>query len=161
MVQSCLVLNTCRIFDILSSTPLTLASGYEHVSLRTLPGMAERSIRIGSAGKTFSFTAWKVGWVTGPAPMVQAAAKAHQFLTFTVPAALQRAVARGLREERSFYEGWVGSGGGLGVRVCASHSGWRGRNHKVGYNLQGRISWLQPSLSSHPLTTCIPPPQTS
>ncbi|KAL6766396.1 hypothetical protein ACKKBG_A35870 [Auxenochlorella protothecoides x Auxenochlorella symbiontica] len=79
--------------------------GYEHVSLRTLPGMAERSIRIGSAGKTFSFTAWKVGWVTGPAPMVQAAAKAHQFLTFTVPAALQRAVARGLREERSFYEG--------------------------------------------------------
>jgi aspartate/methionine/tyrosine aminotransferase len=38
-----------------------------HVSLRALPGMADRCLRLGSAGKTFSFTAWKVGWVTGPA----------------------------------------------------------------------------------------------
>lgn len=82
-----------------------LPAGYEHVSLRTLPGMEDRCIRIGSAGKTFSFTAWKVGWITGPRPMVAAAAKAHQFLTFTVPSAFQYAVAAGLEQERSFYEG--------------------------------------------------------
>lgn len=79
--------------------------GQEHVTLRALPGMAERCLRIGSAGKTFSFTAWKVGWVTGPAPVIAAVAKAHQFLVFTVPSALQRAVAYGLDEEQAFYCG--------------------------------------------------------
>ncbi len=183
--------------------------GSQHVSLRSLPGMQERSIRIGSAGKTFSFTAWKVnvwlpafscyarlaikltfickhalllsafhsllhrteysarvhagsisstqvdhdrsqsilkhvwqtsiicdvaylqcslllykmclmhsmqctdsvdcvqiGWVTGPLPLINAIAKAHQFLVFTVPSNLQRAVAYGLDNESSFFT-WV------------------------------------------------------
>ncbi|KAK9840109.1 hypothetical protein WJX74_003508 [Apatococcus lobatus] len=79
--------------------------GTKHISLRTLPGMAERSIRIGSAGKTFSFTAWKVGWATGPAHLIAALAKAHSFLVFTVPSNLQRAVAHGLDHESSFYCG--------------------------------------------------------
>eukprot|EP00884_Botryococcus_braunii_P006738 jgi/Botrbrau1/16065/Bobra.7_2s0036.1 len=79
--------------------------GSQHVSLRSLPGMAERCLRIGSAGKTFSFTGWKIGWLTGPKPLVAAAAKAHQFLTFTVASSLQRSVAYGLQNERSFFEG--------------------------------------------------------
>uniref|UniRef100_A0A7S3VSG2 Aminotransferase class I/classII large domain-containing protein n=1 Tax=Dunaliella tertiolecta TaxID=3047 RepID=A0A7S3VSG2_DUNTE len=81
---------------------LTL-NGTKHVSLRTLPGMAERSIRLGSAGKTFSFTAWKVGWMTGPSHLLAPIIKAHQFLVFTVPSNLQRAVAHGLNSEANFY----------------------------------------------------------
>ncbi|KAL3157538.1 hypothetical protein ABBQ32_011995 [Trebouxia sp. C0010 RCD-2024] len=77
--------------------------GSQHVSLRSLEGMRERSIRIGSAGKTFSFTSWKIGWVTGPPPLINAIAKAHQFLVFTVPSNLQRAVAYGLDNESSFF----------------------------------------------------------
>ncbi|PSC76310.1 aminotransferase isoform A [Micractinium conductrix] len=84
---------------------LVFPGGAPHVSLRSLPGMADRCLRIGSAGKTFSFTAWKVGWLTGPADMVAAVAKAHQFITFTVPSAMQRAVAHGLEHEQSFYSG--------------------------------------------------------
>lgn len=151
--------------------------GSQHISLRSLEGMRERSIRIGSAGKTFSFTSWKVGvsadlclltstcssesqtaaqhsspasfatckgmpsicchydilcwseapscaartcwqqqiqilrlhdwvqigWVTGPPALISAIAKAHQFLVFTVPSNLQRAVAHGLDNESSFF----------------------------------------------------------
>lgn len=144
------------------------------MSLRSLPGMAGRCLRVGSAGKTFSFTAWKVrgslrgsergsglcglsgtllgkplslkaqwrltegsveaqylgdpmwdshrhfcptarpsaalaalqvGWASGPAALVGALAKAHQFLVFTVPSAMQRAVAYGLDSEQEFYVG--------------------------------------------------------
>lgn len=82
--------------------------GTEHISLRSLPGMADRCLRIGSAGKTFSFTAWKVGWLSGPADMIKAVAKAHQFITFTVPSSLQRAVAYGLDSEQPFYCGLGG-----------------------------------------------------
>lgn len=84
-------------------------NGAKHVSLRSLPGMRERSIRLGSAGKTFSFTAWKVGWMTGPSRLLGPIIKAHQFLVFTVPSSLQRAVAHGLDNESSFYLG-LGSG---------------------------------------------------
>ena len=75
----------------------------KHSTMRALPGMEERCVRIGSAGKTFSFTDFKVGWVTGPVPMVAAIAKCHQFITFTVNSALQRAVAWGLDHEEGFY----------------------------------------------------------
>lgn len=79
--------------------------GAQHISHRSLPGMAGRCLRIGSAGKTFSYTGWKVGWLTGPRDMVAAVAKAHQFLTFTVSPALQRAIAFGLDQEQQFYCG--------------------------------------------------------
>ncbi|KAG2492864.1 hypothetical protein HYH03_008781 [Edaphochlamys debaryana] len=77
--------------------------GAKHVSLRSLPGMEERCVRLGSAGKTFSFTAWKVGWMSGPARLLNPIIKAHQFLVFTVPSSLQRAVAHGLDSEAEFY----------------------------------------------------------
>ena len=66
-----------------------------HVPLATLPGMAERTLTISSGGKTFSFTGWKVGWVTGPAPLVAAVRTAKQFLTYTSSAPFQLAIARG------------------------------------------------------------------
>ena len=53
-------------------------------------------MRIGSAGKIFSLTGWKVGWVMGPRALIEVIAKAHQFLTFTTPPALQLGVAHGL-----------------------------------------------------------------
>jgi len=71
--------------------------GRRHIPLITLPGMRERCLKIGSAGKTFSLTGWKVGYITGSPALLQPVAKAHQFLTFTTPPNLQTAVAFGLR----------------------------------------------------------------
>jgi aspartate/methionine/tyrosine aminotransferase len=76
--------------------------GLAHVPLATLPGMRERTVRIGSAGKIFSLTGWKVGWLTGPKAMIDVIGKAHQFLTFTTPPALQLGVAHGLAHEMEF-----------------------------------------------------------
>ncbi|MEQ8664538.1 MAG: aminotransferase [Rhodospirillales bacterium] len=67
-----------------------------HIPLMTLPGMRERCVRIGSAGKTFSMTGWKVGYASGDRALMAVLAKAHQFVTFTVPPMLQAAVAEGL-----------------------------------------------------------------
>jgi N-succinyldiaminopimelate aminotransferase len=74
-----------------------------HVPLATLPGMRERTLRIGSAGKTFSLTGWKVGYVSGPAHLVSAVEKAHQFVTFATNGALQGAVALGLALPDSYF----------------------------------------------------------
>jgi N-succinyldiaminopimelate aminotransferase len=77
--------------------------GLKHMPLATLPGMFERCVRVGSAGKIFSLTGWKVGWVTGPAALIGAVSKAHQFITFTTPTALQIAVAQGLNTAEDYY----------------------------------------------------------
>jgi aspartate/methionine/tyrosine aminotransferase len=77
--------------------------GHRHVPLMTLPGMGERVMRIGSAGKTFSFTGWKVGYVTAPATLAPVVAKAHQNLTFATAPNLQRAVALGLGKDESYF----------------------------------------------------------
>ena len=77
--------------------------GHEHIPLMTLPGMRERCVRIASAGKTFSLTGWKVGYATAAPALISAMAKAHQFLTFTTPPALQFAVARGLAKEDIYF----------------------------------------------------------
>lgn len=75
-----------------------------HVSLATLPGMAQRSIRVGSAGKTFSLTGFKVGWATSSSAELAAATfRAHQFLTFCVPPSLQAGVAAGFERESSYF----------------------------------------------------------
>ncbi len=67
-----------------------------HVPLATLPGMAERTLTISSAGKTFSFTGWKIGWATGPAALVRAVMMAKQFLTYVSGAPFQPAIALAL-----------------------------------------------------------------
>ena len=76
----------------------------EHIPLMTLPGMRDRSIRIGSAGKTFSLTGWKVGYLTGSEELLKAVSKAHQFLVFTTPPNLQRAVADGLNGDGTYFD---------------------------------------------------------
>ncbi len=81
-----------------------LFDDHEHVPLCTLPGMWERTLSISSAGKTFSFTGWKVGWATGPEPLVRAVEAAKQWLTFSSGAPLQPAVAFALTEESSYYQ---------------------------------------------------------
>ena len=73
--------------------------GKEHVPLATLPGMWERTLTLSSAGKSYSFTGWKVGWAVGPAPLVQAVLAAKQWLTFTSGSPLQPAVAHALDHE--------------------------------------------------------------
>jgi N-succinyldiaminopimelate aminotransferase len=79
--------------------------GLEHVPLAALPGMRERTVKIGSAGKIFSLTGWKVGFVCAPAPIMKVLAKAHQFLTFTTPPCLQAGVAHGLMKEDAYFTG--------------------------------------------------------
>ncbi len=76
--------------------------GRPHIPLASLPGMAERSLRVGSAGKMFSLTGWKVGWVTGPAALMRVVANAHQFITFTTSPALQLGIAHALEHEIDF-----------------------------------------------------------
>jgi len=78
--------------------------GWRHIPLMTLPGLRERVMRIGSAGKTFSLTGWKVGYVTAPAPLARVVAKAHQNLTFTTAPNLQRAVALGLAKDEAYFQ---------------------------------------------------------
>jgi N-succinyldiaminopimelate aminotransferase len=71
--------------------------GVEHIPMASLPGMRERTINISSSGKTFSFTGWKIGWATGPQPMIAAAQAAHQFVTFATSTPMQIAIATALR----------------------------------------------------------------
>lgn len=77
--------------------------GRGHIPIATLPGMADRTLTAGSAGKTFSVTGWKIGWLTGPAPLVAAARAVKQYLTYVSGAPLQPAVARVL----GTHDDWV------------------------------------------------------
>ena len=79
--------------------------GLSHIPLMTLPGMRERCLRIGSAGKTFSATGWKIGYISAPRSLASVAIKAHQNLTFTTPPNLQRAAAVGLMKDDSYFDG--------------------------------------------------------
>jgi aspartate/methionine/tyrosine aminotransferase len=72
--------------------------GRSFTPIATLPGMEERTIKIGSAGKIFSLTGWKVGWMVAPAELANVAARAHQYLTFATAPNLQSAVAFGLND---------------------------------------------------------------
>jgi N-succinyldiaminopimelate aminotransferase len=82
--------------------------GRRHLPLMTFPGMRERTVRIGSAGKTFSLTGWKVGYVTAAPSLLEPVAKAHQFTTFTTPPNLQKAVAFGLAKDDAYYAALAG-----------------------------------------------------
>jgi aspartate/methionine/tyrosine aminotransferase len=72
--------------------------GHSFTPLATLPGMEERTIKIGSAGKIFSLTGWKVGWMVAAPSLAPVVARAHQFLTFSTAPNLQAAVAFGLND---------------------------------------------------------------
>ena len=77
--------------------------GRRHLPLIAIPGMRERCVKIGSAGKIFSLTGWKVGLVCAAPDLMRVLAKAHQFLTFTTPPNLQAAVAYGLAKADDYF----------------------------------------------------------
>jgi len=79
--------------------------GREHIPLIAIPGMRERTLKIGSAGKIFGLTGWKIGFVCAAPPLLRVAAKVHQFLTFTTAPNLQVAVAYGLGKPDAFFHG--------------------------------------------------------
>jgi len=77
----------------------------EHVSIATLPGMAERTITISGASKTYSITGWRIGWLVAPASLTGGIRKVHDFLTVGAAHPLQIAVASALRFPAAFYDG--------------------------------------------------------
>ncbi|MFJ4966796.1 putative N-succinyldiaminopimelate aminotransferase DapC [Streptomyces sp. ADI96-02] len=77
-----------------------------HHPIAALPGMRERTVSISSAGKTFSYTGWKIGWVTGDAPLVAAVRSAKQYLTFVSGGPFQYAIAEALRLPDAFFTGF-------------------------------------------------------
>ena len=87
--------------------------GLTHRSLMTFPGMESRTVKIGSAGKIFGLTGWKSGWMIAAPKLASGLARAHQFITFTSPPALQWAVAEGLALPDAWYAarnaGWAAS----------------------------------------------------
>ena len=97
--------------------------GWRHIPLMALPGMRDRCLRVGSAGKTFSLTGWKVGYVTSPAALSAIVAKAHQNLTFTTPPNLQRAVAVGLGKDDAYFAGLASSLAAKRDRLSAGLAG--------------------------------------
>lgn len=76
----------------------------KHLPIATLPGMFERTVTVSSAGKLFSATGWKIGWVSGPAQLIEGVARAHQFITFAVHHPTQEAIAYALNLPDSFYQ---------------------------------------------------------
>ncbi|XP_017105033.2 kynurenine aminotransferase [Drosophila bipectinata] len=73
--------------------------GAEHIRICTLPGMWDRTITLGSAGKTFSVTGWKIGWAYGPAQLIRNLQMVHQNSVYTCPTPLQEGVARSFEKE--------------------------------------------------------------
>ncbi|MBW9214924.1 pyridoxal phosphate-dependent aminotransferase [Mumia sp. zg.B53] len=93
--------------------------GHAHVPLATLPGMRERTLTISSGGKSFSFTGWKVGWLSGPPELVRAAVGAKQFLTYTSGAPLQPAIAHALGHDAAYFEGFAATLQARRDQLCA------------------------------------------
>ena len=104
-----LLARICQEFDLIAICDEVwehvVFDGLEHIPLISIPGMRERTVKIGSAGKIFSLTGWKVGFVCAAPPLLRVLAKAHQFLTFTTPPNLQVAVAYGLGKSDDYFFG--------------------------------------------------------
>lgn len=108
MAQLALLADACVRHDVVAICDEVwehvVFDGRPHLPLIGFPGMRERTVKIGSAGKIFSLTGWKVGWVCAAPPLTAAIAKAHQFLTFTTPPGLQSAVAYGLGKDARYFD---------------------------------------------------------
>ncbi|MEU1981241.1 pyridoxal phosphate-dependent aminotransferase [Nocardia sp. NPDC019395] len=94
--------------------------GAEHISIATLPGMAERTLVVSSAAKTFSVTGWKIGWVCGPAALIDGVLAAKQFLTFVGGGPFQPAVAHALTHELDWVAGLRENLAGERLRLSAA-----------------------------------------
>ena len=110
--QLALLAEACVAHDVIAITDEVwehvVFDGRRHVTLMALPGMRDRTVKIGSAGKIFSLTGWKVGLVCASPSLLAVLAKAHQFLTFTTPPNLQAAVAYGLAKTDAYFAGMRG-----------------------------------------------------
>ena len=117
-----LVASHCRERDVLAVCDEVyehlVYDGREHVPLATLPGMAERTLTISSAGKTFSVTGWKIGWACGPRALVAAVQTAKQFLTFVSGAPFQPAIAHALGLPDAYFESFRADLEGKRDRLC-------------------------------------------
>jgi N-succinyldiaminopimelate aminotransferase len=112
----------CRERDVIAVTDEVyehLVFDGEHVVLALLPGMAERTVTISSAGKTFSVTGWKIGWACGRPELVRAVQTAKQFLTYTSGTPFQHAIARALALPDSYFEGFTAALRAKRDRLCA------------------------------------------
>jgi N-succinyldiaminopimelate aminotransferase len=102
-----LIAELCQEFDVLAFTDEVyehvVFDGGTHVRLATLPGMWERTLTLGGAGKTFSCTGWRIGWAIGPAPLQDALCRLRQFTVFAAPTPFQFAVAAGLGAPDSYF----------------------------------------------------------
>jgi aspartate/methionine/tyrosine aminotransferase len=112
----------------------------------SLPGMRERAVKIGSAGKIFGMTGWKVGFVCAGPELMRTLSKAHQFLTFTTPPALQHAVAYGLGKEPAWFDGM--------------RAGLQRSRDRLGQGLAARGYEVLPSAGTYFLNIDIGPPAT-
>jgi N-succinyldiaminopimelate aminotransferase len=97
----------CQEFDVVAITDEVyehmVFNGAEHVRLATLPGMRDRTLTLGGAGKTFSCTGWRIGWAIGPAPLHDALYRLRQFTVFAAPTPFQFAIAAGLRFADAYF----------------------------------------------------------
>ncbi len=100
----------CREHDLLCVTDEVyehLVFEGEHVAMASLPGMRERTVRISSTGKTFSFTGWKIGYTLAPPELSQAVRTAHQFITFCTATPFQIAMAEALRAPDAYFDAYL------------------------------------------------------
>lgn len=102
IAQFCVARNVTAICDEVWEE--MVFDGAAHASLIAQPGMRDRTVKIGSAGKMFALTGWKVGWMCAAPVLARGLAKAHQFLTFTTPPALQWGAAHGLAKDRAWFD---------------------------------------------------------
>ncbi|MBI3116076.1 MAG: aminotransferase class I/II-fold pyridoxal phosphate-dependent enzyme [Thaumarchaeota archaeon] len=103
-----LVADLCKDHDVTAITDeiyeRIVYKGYSHLSLATLPGMAERTVTISGISKTFSVTGWRVGYAVAPRRLTEAIRKVHDYMTVCAPSPLQRAAAEGLAMPGSYYK---------------------------------------------------------
>jgi aspartate/methionine/tyrosine aminotransferase len=108
-----LVAKVCVAHDLIALTDEVwehvVFDGRAHRPLSAFLGMAERTVKVGSAGKIFSLTGWKVGWILAPQHLAQPISKAHQYVTFATPPNLQAAVAFGLGKADDYFAGMRGA----------------------------------------------------
>ena len=116
------VADVCRRHDLIAVTDEVyehLVFDGEHIPLATLPGMADRTVTISSAGKTFSLTGWKIGWACGRPELVAAVRTAKQFLTYVSGAPFQPAIAAALGLDDEYFKSFAASLSAKRDRLCA------------------------------------------
>lgn len=115
------IASLCREFDAIAISDEVyerLVFEGEHLCIASVDGMRERTVTMGSLGKTFSLTGWKIGWAIAPGPLTAGVRSAHQFLTFAVSTPMQHAAAVALRSPEAYFDEFVASYRARRDRLC-------------------------------------------